>query len=350
MDSQILEIDVFVLQIFYPFGKDEFEESLKDYWELVEEISNLPNGLQIDINDVGKVSVEISCDSDKELIKQLIRNEYREYCYYSVLCFSSTIKFTPQDYPEVHRDYPKTSLDKINAEVTVEHIIDDYEQRILEIIIISNLCRVGSLDLYKVFTFQNGKFREFGFECNIDKDSLLSAVNYAKTINFPQIRKIKFEKVLSWINTNQRNGFSKGFSKNPVGRALCALTQVLNSINDGNMRLVWAMVGLEALYVKGKVSVTEQVKEKIQTLLGKAETHKKKINEMYEHRSRFIHGDIDFPGIHCFDDDEFSDFKNKQWKTADLATAILIATLQEIIIRDWSSLEFSYSVLEDKVS
>jgi len=137
------------------------------------------------------------------------------------------------------------------------------------------------------------------------------------------------------------NGFSEGFSKNPVGRALCALSQVFNSRNDENMRLVWAMVGLEALYVKGKVSITEQVKEKIQTLLGKVETHKKKINEMYEHRSRFIHGDIDIPGIHCFDN---SDFEDKQCKTADLAIAILIATLQEIIIKDWSSLEFSYSI------
>jgi len=108
--------------------------------------------------------------------------------------------------------------------------------------------------------------------------------------------------------------------------------------------LVWSMIGLEALYEKGNADITSQLVEKTQALFGPQADFKKDVRRMYDYRSRLVHGDLDFPG-HFF---EYLDegFSEESGRYAAIASAILVATLQEMCLRGIYSLEFKYSLSE----
>jgi hypothetical protein len=64
---------------------------------------------------------------------------------------------------------------------------------------------------------------------------------------------------------------------------------------------------------------------------------------MYEFRSRFIHGDLDFPGLYTLGDASpgIEKYNAAQEETVSYAIAILIASLQEIIKGNWQLSESS---------
>jgi len=55
---------------------------------------------------------------------------------------------------------------------------------------------------------------------------------------------------------------------------------------------------------------------------------------------------LDFPGLSFFHDatEDYERYLHDQLETIDMAAAILAATLQEIIVRDWAELDFAYTV------
>lgn len=67
---------------------------------------------------------------------------------------------------------------------------------------------------------------------------------------------------------------------------------------------------------------------------------------MYDFRSRFLHGDYDFDGPVLLGDAEevVGKYSAELIESISLAVAILTATLQEMIKRNWTSLNFSYEV------
>jgi hypothetical protein len=57
-------------------------------------------------------------------------------------------------------------------------------------------------------------------------------------------------------------------------------------------------------------------------------------------RSRFVHGDLDFPGplaSDCWDADDWHDEIDE---ASDLAAAILVASIQVLARRGWESFDF----------
>ena len=73
--------------------------------------------------------------------------------------------------------------------------------------------------------------------------------------------------------------------------------------------------------------------------------HKKKFSKMYEVRSRLIHGQIDFSSAYSSTEDPKQDRVEKDIEEATtFATVLLIATLQELVKRNWRELRFSYLV------
>jgi hypothetical protein len=77
--------------------------------------------------------------------------------------------------------------------------------------------------------------------------------------------------------------------------------------------------------------------------LGENTKFKKEFNKLYEFRSRFIHGDLDFPGRYTLGDanPELEKYELAQEKTVSFAVAILIASFQEIIRGTWQISESS---------
>jgi hypothetical protein len=112
------------------------------------------------------------------------------------------------------------------------------------------------------------------------------------------------------------------------------------------MQLLWALVGLEALYVHGKSELAQQVRDKAQAFLGAQEKFKKAVTKMYDFRSRFVHGDLDFPGLCLIGDARktVERFDDELRDATAVAVAMLVGTLQEVIRRDWDGLRFDYTI------
>jgi hypothetical protein len=155
----------------------------------------------------------------------------------------------------------------------------------------------------------------------------------------------------TWQWAIKQRGFLDGFSCSPVTRAINAFSHLIRQelfqiegYNNPEI-LFWALIGIEALYAKGKTGFPEQIREKSQVLLGIQSANKKKIGNMYDFRSRFIHGELDFIapflGVESKSKEDFSDVLSE---STGLAIAILIATFQALIQRGWSGLQFSYVV------
>lgn len=210
---------------------------------------------------------------------------------------------------------------------------------------IANLARVGSVEIHDSCLVQDGRKDRKPFKLNVSEFRF--AMRFAQEIGWPKFHKLKIAR--SWKWALQRKGFLEGFSDDPTSRALSAFTHLFK-LNDGPITLFWAIMGIEALYVRGREPKMEQVRERTQVLLGEQTSFKKKISEMYNFRSSFIHGDLDFPGLHLLHDatPKVESHDTALNEATSLAIAVLAATLQVLISRDWKGLRFSYTVANVK--
>jgi hypothetical protein len=163
------------------------------------------------------------------------------------------------------------------------------------------------------------------------KSDLYPAVYTAREYGWPNVQRLPTVDVHEWITAIP--GWREGLGKGQAGKALSALWQIVQSYNFEPIRLVWAMVGIEALYSAGRVALQQQILEKSELLLGPRLTNKKRFAAMYDFRSRFVHGDLDMPSP--FSDD--AEYWITMDENADLATAVLLASIQELVCRGWNS-------------
>jgi hypothetical protein len=100
--------------------------------------------------------------------------------------------------------------------------------------------------------------------------------------------------------------------------------------------LFWALVGIEAVYVRSRQGLPEQVRDESQILLGKQVTYKKEISRMYDSRSRFVHGDLNCTGRHLLHDaaEDFAKHNSEMFKS------ISLARLQKLALLEWKGVEF----------
>lgn len=69
---------------------------------------------------------------------------------------------------------------------------------------------------------------------------------------------------------------------------------------------------------------------------------------MYDYRSKFIHGGLNFPGKYYFFEgsDEFDKFSKESYDVTLMAQSVLIATLQQLSKRNMNELNFKYSLVD----
>jgi hypothetical protein len=218
-----------------------------------------------------------------------------------------------------------------------------FVKRLYDLALVANISDIASFSFEPAVVIQDGVLKEKTDSAS--GDSFWMAREYAAKIGWPNFRKLPFAEVWAWATRNE--GFMDGFGDESVARALCACSYLL----DGDIvglppALFWAMMGIEALYVKGHEGIIQQLSEKTQVLLGEQTDFKKKLRDMYNFRSRFVHGDFSFPDRHTLRETELGDFVVDLGESIDLATAVLVATLQEVVKHGWKRLEFFYEVRE----
>ncbi len=217
-----------------------------------------------------------------------------------------------------------------------------FEKGLYDIAIVANIARPGSLEFGRGTLFQDGEYKYATDEMG-NVYLLREAVQLAHSIGWPRLQTFDFAQV--WLWATKQAGFVEGFGGGSTGRALNAFANLFQP-GDETINLLWALVGIEALYTKGQGALQEQVRVKSQALLGELEAHKKRIGQMYDFRSRFVHGDLEISGKYPLRDasDEYMKYQDDLFASIELAEAILLATLQKLVELDWKGLTFSYQV------
>lgn len=328
------------------FEKDDKQRHRTDLYTTLDELSSLSGVLDFPLFEYGTHSPSIELlDRENSNQAQMIRHfdekiiEQCEFLRFSIDVPCPSLEKLNQLYNQ-REDNGGVNLFSIFIILSRKFFI----KRIVDLLVMVNLSRVGSIEVSDSFLIQDGKV-EFSEIPKIYTWSLQKALIFAESIGWPQLNVFEILQVWNWAINHK--DFIDGFSKNAMGRALNAFSRMLDKANDdGPMILFWALVGIEALYINGKVALIEQVKEKSQILLGPQETFKSKIGQMYDFRSRFIHGDLDFPPLYLIGEasDNVVKYDDELDKSTIMASAILIATIQEIIKRNWDGLQFTYSV------
>ncbi|WP_341279177.1 hypothetical protein [Paenibacillus sp. FSL H8-0537] len=223
--------------------------------------------------------------------------------------------------------------------------VDHFVKRLYDFIISINIARVGSLQLDQGLIFiDNLIYKETEMMINNFQEVLF----FTQKTKWPVLEELEIHTVWNWITA--KVGFLDGVGGTPVERALTALTYLFGSHSESNegMDLFFTMIGLEALYCSSNNGIKEQLLEKSQVFLGAQNEYKKLFKSMYDYRSKFIHGGLNFPGKYYFFEgsDEFDKFSKESYDVTLMAQSVLIATLQQLSKRNMNELNFKYSLVD----
>ncbi len=112
--------------------------------------------------------------------------------------------------------------------------------------------------------------------------------------------------------------------------------------------VVWIIQSLESFFgIKSNDSIIRTLKTRIYLHLGNPEQLKvinRKINEFYDYRSKFVHGDME---ILRYGSDKFlrmksiDEYYSKLIGLNDFGATLIISCLQKMIVTNSKSIEFS---------
>ena len=210
-----------------------------------------------------------------------------------------------------------------------------------EIILAANIARLDSLRVFRTYEFVEdscvGKsHKSYADFCEPLRD--------ARTRGWPMLIESSIPTVLNWLSGVP--AFRERRTASRLGRALAAAAYLCADDQRGDLAIVWALLGLESLYCRGNGELQRQLSEKTAVYLGNREHHKKDFSEMYNFRSRLLHGDRDlvFPYNDYDASEEFHDFHGVRFNHECTATGLLFATLQKMCAEGRYELEFEYAL------
>jgi hypothetical protein len=341
-----------LLTAYLPVLRPSIDESfIKPLQETLEELCMLSETLEFNLYNYGilKPKIELinnhseeTTEVDKWLKLNLWNWKYLKSRNQETIKISVEVPISRK-----HIDYVADELGEqieVAEEICKSLIVSYFEKRIYDLILVANIARIGSLEITKGVIFQDKNMRSITDE--MYPGSLREASIFVESKEWPKLQKLNIEKVWDWIA--KQEGFLDGFSCDSTSQALNAITHLLEFNVNNPLEVFWALIGIEALYVNQstKAPVMEQVREKIHIILGSPTSYKKVFGKMYDFRSAFVHGRLNFPGRHLVFDarEDVEKYGDNSYETSSLAIAILIATIQELIIRGWKGLKFSYEV------
>lgn len=168
---------------------------------------------------------------------------------------------------------------------------------------------------------------------NVDR-SLVHAIK----INWPTIKQPTISQTLNWFISH--NYHTDDLSQTKLQRAINAFSYSFSNLREKDTsKLFWTMIGIESLLAEGSNNIISQIKVKTSLILGEPKEFKKKLEKLYNYRSRFVHGDINFPPKFS---SEFDSFEREYWDYSEFALSILIALIKDLIIENKFEFKFEY--------
>jgi hypothetical protein len=301
----------FIAQIpFHGWTESPFEYSEDPFLERVlKEVTDLSGKLAFPLDIYGTCYPEFEIHDDWSPISVVWSN---------VGCRDNPvlgIKFAmeiPQKAPPPDSHCPPEDADTYHCGAIGRQLC----QRALDFATILGLVRPGKYRVGPGEVYADGQLVEDVRAFNPPLDLALEAI---ADLGWPRLSDRPINELWSWAMG--REGFLSQFGGNRIDRAFTAYSH-LGSENGAD--LFWAMLAIESLFTRTNIAVKDQVVHNTQLLLGELPAIKKRLDRMYDFRSRLIHGDMDFPGAFWGWDDgkEFDSYE----KGYDASLGLAIAT------------------------
>jgi len=214
------------------------------------------------------------------------------------------------------------------GESTFEHIMA-FKKLLMDIFLIANMSVLGILDLCSSRLNLNEKeyklqLSNFYFECSINAE-------FEKSLAFPII--IPVARVHNWF-TNLNIGLQLK-SEHSIEHSIFSLLHICRMDADISM-VSWIFHALEAIYGtkagRGFNDLSEKLVFLLSVPINKQKPLKKKLRELNDLRSSFIHGGYRVP--HPLDED----YEDKIFDIINFGVLLIIYSIQILISKDWVGL------------
>ncbi|PHM19492.1 MAG: hypothetical protein CK604_11800 [Curvibacter sp. PD_MW3] len=224
------------------------------------------------------------------------------------------------------------------------HALTCLQLEINTFLLLANILRPGSLSAEHGYAFVKNKQAET--TPPFFAEHLFYAVEASQRLGWPKFFKPDLLQGWNWLRDS--GALADGIGVGHLGRALAAVSHLTASDlkKTSSIELVWILLGLEALYSRSNVGMKEQLLAKTEALLGPRTENKKAFGVVYDFRSRLLHGDVDLP-LRFTEFDavkKFEDFHAELSRNEDLALAVLLATLQWMVVNNTTQLNFTYAL------
>jgi hypothetical protein len=253
-----------------------------------------------------------------------------------------------QHFAELNPTHPSLSKEEV-PQFVAEIITGEHERLIGELALAGTIARPGSVAPDRALHFMDGRFIKIG--ASAYSQSPYEAIELARELGWPPIKELRLEDCIQWLQSIP--GLIDGSPKGRAGRAVAALSNLQHDgFVDSSVELMWAMVGLEAIYGEGVNGLAAQIFGKSQVVLGEVTQHKKRIRGLYDYRSRFVHGDLDFPVAYSPYDTYPGDDDSEKvaYDYSNMAQCMLLASIQRLVERKAMEFEFTYQLAKSSES
>ena len=224
-----------------------------------------------------------------------------------------------------------------SIELSIGVVPSEVERLVYHLVLAANMSVPGAFEIGSGWLYQDGI--SSGRTNSLISD-LWSANEYSEHTTWPPLTTLDVQRVWDWLVAGEH---LDGSGSTPASRAVNALSHCFEAPGASNpMRLFWALMGVEALFSEDAPGVKSLVASRAQLLLGEQRSFKKDFSELYQTRSGFVHGGLAFPS--AFESDATSGFRERVHKAQAVALAVLVASLQAMVQRNWHKLSFQTSI------
>lgn len=327
-------------------------EQLEWFARLYDEFCTASAELEVLDHWGGTAPVEVTGHSDAATVEGL-RQVWsgRPFFDYKFLCFEAVVNV---DKPAVEELLASNNPGmKPSREWDVDALIEQISAESLShsvanMLLAGHIAAPGSVSTGERYIFAERGFVGTEAAVSLGFDG---ALRRAKHIGWPAIKAVPLKEVLAWMK--RAPGFLVGEPVGSSGRALSALSHLMTRPapeGEDAVGLMWCMVALEAVYGVGQTHLRQQLVQKAALVLGEPQKHKRAFGAIYDFRSRFVHGDVDFPVAYKKTGATELAFESELAESVQLALAVLLGTLAAMVIRDVHALSFEYRLVDGGTS
>lgn len=294
--------------------------------------------LMNEILDMSNDIISIQKVSETDLVNELIDKEHRE----GLFTTNTILKFTYNS--DCRHDFSETPAGELSKTLYTnsmgEYAIQFLSREIFDSITCANICMPGVLAMKKYLIYKDGKYIR-----TVDFFTLLNTVQKISS-NLPDELYNKKINLLACVSWFKKIEVKNGYSTTPLGRAVALLNRLLFSelreSNETILDLSNMFIAIEALYCTEHKYKTKQIFHHTKNIVSLK--NRKEIKKFYNNRSRFVHGDTDFP-LHPSlpeyvlldsDDEKLNQTKEHFYKVI----CLLFETLQYMLLNKKHKLNF----------